>query len=479
MTINQNEKENVEYKLAESGNLPKSIWEDITSFSNADGGYIYFGIDDKGKIIGIEKNNRDRLMKDLTSYCLSTFNHKVYIEITSEEEIIKAYIPPAPAALRPIYSTSRGYPKGGKVRIGSSNVDLDDEWLRKFSIAARGGAELVIFNADYQKYFSNKYIRNYISIVKEKRGNVYKDLEVEEILIKLRAITQDKKITLFGLLAFCNQYGLQELTAPTVNIAITQYAGNSKVNPDDIEEVSVDDKEFSGNVVDQFVEAERFILSKLPIRSRVEGGGKRASYLAIPKVAIREILANAIAHRDYSTYSGRIQIDIYSDRIEFTNPGRSIIPIEQLEKAHPEARNPLLMNYLRDLDITEHRGRGIRTIKSSLRAAGLAEPKFENRHDWFIVTIYSSAFISDDNQMWLQQFKTHGLNERQLKALVYVKSNLSGINNSEYRDINNMNGVGDDRRTNFELNRLVKLDILQKVNENKLRRYVLFDKYYK
>ncbi|OGK38463.1 hypothetical protein A3F34_00180 [Candidatus Roizmanbacteria bacterium RIFCSPHIGHO2_12_FULL_44_10] len=471
-----NENENIEFKNAQNGELPQNIWECITAFSNADGGFIYFGVDSKGKVIGVEEDLRDRLMTNLTSYCLSAFNHKIYVEITSEGKIIKSFIPPAPAALRPIYSKSRGFPKGGKVRIGSSNVDLDDEWLRKFSIAARGGAELVTFNGDYHKYFDDEYIKNYLGIVKEKRGNVYKGLQVEEILTKLRAIVPNG-MTFFGLLAFSNTYGLQELTAPTVDIAITQYAGNSKVNPNDIEEVSVDDKEFVGNTVVQFSEAEKFILSKLPIRSRVEGGGKRARYLAIPKVAIREALANAIAHRDYSTYSGRIQIDIYSDRMEFTNPGRSIIPIDQLEKAHPEARNPLLMNYLRDLDITEHRGRGIRTIKSSLRAAGLAEPKFENRHDWFVVTIYSSAFINDDNQVWLKRFQAFALSEKQLKALVYIRSNLSGINNSEYRDINNMNDVGDDRRANIELNRLVKLNFIQKVNENKLRRYVLALKY--
>lgn len=473
----ENEKENVEFKTTANGELPSNIWETITAFSNADGGTIYFGVDNNGAVTGVPKQYRDSLMKNVVTYCKGTFNHKIYIDIACEDSIIKVFVPPAPAILRPVYSTSRGIPKGGKVRVGSSNVDLDDEWLRRFAIAAQGGAELVPFNVDYKQYFSMEYVDTYLEIVKKMRGDVYNSLSREEIMIKLRAITTPPGVTLYGLLAFSTAYGLQELTAPTVNIAITQYSGINKVNPNDVEEVSVDDREFNGNVVNQFNEAIKFILLKLPIRSRIEEGGKRASYLSIPEIAIRETLANAIVHRDYSTYKGRIQIDIYSDRIEFTNPGRSIIPIEQLEKAHPEARNPLLMNYLKDLKITEHRGRGIRTIRTSLKAAGLAEPNFENRHDWFVVTIYSSAFINDDSQVWLMKFREFGLTERQLKALVYIKNNLAGINNSEYRDINNMNEVRDDRKANLELNRLVFLGIAVKVNDNKLRRYVLAEKY--
>lgn len=85
-------------------------------------------------------------------------------------------------------------------------------------------------------------------------------------------------------------------------------AGTSKVNPEDTEKVNLDDKEFNGNVVSQFEGAFKLILSKLPVRSRIDPHGKRREHLVIPKVAIREALANAIVHRDYTTYSSRIDI---------------------------------------------------------------------------------------------------------------------------------------------------------------------------
>lgn len=474
MVDKQLESENIENKAVSGNTLPSDLWEVITAFSNADGGQILLGVENNGKRMGVSPEFLDKLQNDLLTLCSSGFNHRLYPSVNVDKDnVINVYIPPVPAQYRPIYSTSRGSPKGARVRVGTSNVQVDDEWMRRFAISARGGAELMPFKGDFNKYFDNNVIRRYLDIVLSKRGKVYEGLSTEEILIKLRAITEKKEITMFGLLAFSNATGLQELTAPTVNIAVTHYAGTSKINPDDIAEVSLDDREFSGNVVGQFEESLKFIESKLPVRSRIETSGKRSSYLAIPTLALRETLANSIVHRDYTTFGGRIQIDIYSDRIEFANPGRSLIPLELLETAHPETRNPLLMNYMRDLNITEHRGRGIRTIKGSLKAAGLAEPTFVHKHDWFVATIFSSAFIKDDDQIWLQRFQELKLNEHQLNALVYVRHNSNGISNSEYRNINNMINVRDDIRAKKELAKLAKLGLFNKVGENRYRRYVL------
>lgn len=467
------ERDNVENKLIEANELPHNMWETISAFSNMDGGMIHLGVDQKGNRIGVSPLYIDKLQSDVATLCSSGFNHKLYPEIAVDvDNVINIYIRPVPASLRPIFTPKRDMLKGGRVRIGSTNHKLDEEWIKRFAITARGGAELQELSGDYNNFFDMKMVDRYLKLVKEKRGNVYNKLTIQEILFKLRAITNNG-ITMFGLLAFSNQFGLQELTAPTVNIAVTHYIGTSKVNPEDTEEVNLDDKEFSGNVVSQFEGAFQFVLSKLPIRSRIDPEGKRREHLAIPKIAIRETLANAIVHRDYTTFSSRIQIDIYSDRVEFSNPGRSLVPLDEIETAHSETRNPLLMYYLRDFKITEQRARGIMTIKSSLKNAGLAEPNFEHRADWFVATIFNTAFIKGDDQIWLQNFAVFKLKERQLNALVYVRHNKTGITNEIYRDINNMINVRDDIRATKELARLTRLGLLIKQGENRYRRYII------
>lgn len=468
------ETDHEEFKTVSGRALPKDLWEPMSAFSNADGGIIHLGIRSDGKRLGVDKRYLDKLLSDVNSLCVSGFNHRLYPEIVVEEDnVVCVYIPPVPATLRPIYTPKRGMIKGGRIRIATSNMPLDEEYIKRFAIAARGGAELIEFSGDYHNYFDDRLIDTHLKRVKKKRGDVYKELTIDEILIKQRAVIDNGKFTLFGLLAYSKSNSLQELTSPSLNIAITQYQGTSKIDPQDASVVSIDDREFSGNVVSQFNFAFKFLLSKLSIQSRVNESGKRQEYLSIPRVAIREVLSNAIVHRDYTNYRGKVQIDIYTDRIEFANPGRSLIPLKQIDQAHSETRNPLLMNFLRDFKITEQRARGIRTIKNSLREAGLAEPSFVHRNDWFVATIYSSAFIRDDDQVWLQKFGSFKLNERQLKALVHLRYDAEGISNSEYRSRNNMHNVGDDIRAKKELKKMVDLGLVDPIGEKRYRRYVL------
>ncbi len=463
----------IENKTISTGQLPKDLWEVITAFSNADGGTINLGVLPDGTIQGVDPKFHDDLQKELQSLCKTGFNHALYPQIVvTPQNVIKVYIPPVPASFRPIYSQSRGL-AGCRVRIGSTNERVDDEWIRRFAIASQGGAEQTTFKVGYKDYLDLKSIDDYLEVIKAKRGDVYKSFNHEEILKKLRVLNDDGDLTMFGLLAFSNAFGLQELTATTTNIAVTQYAGTDKVNPADILEVSIDDKEFNGSVVTQFKEALKFILSKLPVRSRIGDEGRRVSYLAIPEVAVRETLANAVVHRDYTTFRSRIQVDIYADRVEFKNPGRSLVPIEKLETSHPQSRNPLLMSFLKDLDITEHRGRGIRTIRNSLRQAHLAEPFFANEHDWFTAIIYSSAFITEDDQAWLEKFVQYKLTEAQLNALVHAKHNPQGMTNQDFRKINVMGSVGDDVKAKKSLVKLVKMGLMTKTGVKKYTKYRL------
>ena len=103
----------VELKTASNNSLPKDIWEPISAFSNADGGSIYLGITPVGKIVGIQKDVLDKLSQDIISLCDGGFNYKIHPEIQFlENQVTQIYIPPAPSTMRPIYSKSRGLPKG-------------------------------------------------------------------------------------------------------------------------------------------------------------------------------------------------------------------------------------------------------------------------------------------------------------------------------------------------------------------------------
>lgn len=468
----------LEFKTSAGGKLPKDIWHTISAYANTNGGKIVFGITPEGTPINLSRTEIDQLQQEVSSLCSQAFSSTITPDIQYNEGILVIFIPPSPAQLRPVYKKSKGAGSGTYVREGSSNRQANDEMIRRFSIAARGGAETIEFdNVNYKDLFDDLFIIEYITLLNAKKSNMYQSFKNEEVLFKLRATNKLNNPTLFGLLAFGKDSAPQEVIAPTVKIVVTQYPGLSKVNEDDVFETYIDNREFYGNAKTQFDKAFTFLKSKLPVRGTIDSGGVRRDYFVIPDVAIREALANALAHRDYSTYSSPIQVDIFSDRIEIINPGRSLVPIEQLDKAPSATRNPLLMNYLKDYGITDQKARGIRTIKLSLKKAGLQAPDFANIDQSFKATLFASAFISQDDKNWLRQFGAFKLNERQQNALAHVKNNNDGISNSEYRDINSMNNVRDDKKANQELRQLVEKKILVTSGENRARRYVLNSSY--
>lgn len=472
------EDDTVEYKTASKGRIPTDIWEAVTAFANAEGGTIYFGVSPDNTPSPLTVAEIDAIQRDMIT-STSSYSYKVNFAINHKDGVVSVYVPPAPAAVRPVYSLKRGVPKGAKVRVGSANIQVDEEWMKRFAIAGQGGAESITYDdVDVDEVLDRTAVEDYVARINKRRNNVYRSYTVDQLSRKLRIVSKDRRVTLFGLLAFSKEAYLQDIVSPTVTIVVTQYPGTSKVG-DRGDETYLDNREFYGAVRRQFDDALLFIMSKIPVRGRVGGKGIRTDEYTIPEIVLREALANTIAHRDYSVFSSRIQVDIYQDRIEFINPGRSLVPIEDLENTPSVTRNPLLMNYLRETGVTEQLARGIRTIKHELRSAGLREPKFENIGNSFAAIIYHAAFIPRVDRDWLGQFGHMQLNERQRTALLKLKNDggTMNMNNKEYRDFNGMHRIGDDQTANRDLRKMVSLGILRKIGEKRATHYQIDDRY--
>ena len=470
------ESDTLEFKSCENGTLPKDTWESIVAFSNTDGGTILFGINPNGLILSLSNSILDKIQQDVASLCDGAFNHKVYPLISSHDGYITVRIDPLPAVMRPLYSKKRGVASGTFVRIGSTDQRATGEDIKRFAIAAQGGAKSISYKVPPKEILDATRIQDYIQFLNSKHNNMYQNFSDEEVLRKQRVITDNGMITLFGLLAFGKGYCPQEIIAPTVNIGLTHYPNADKVLGDAT--LTYDDnREFNGNVVEQFERAFAFIKSKLPVRGMIGADGRRQDYLVIPEVAIREALANAIVHRDYSILASRVQVDIYANRIETINPGRSLMPISELDTTQSMTRNPLTMNFLKELGYTEQKARGIRTIKQTIREAGLQAPEFENMSSSFKATLFTSAFVSAEDKVWLGSFRNFRLKDRQLNALVYMRNNINGISNGEYRGINNMDSVGDDKMANRELRKLVELGLASTSGKARFTKYVISERY--
>jgi ATP-dependent DNA helicase RecG len=115
----------------------------------------------------------------------------------------------------------------------------------------------------------------------------------------------------------------------------------------------------------------------------------RADRLCVPLDALREILINAVVHRDYSYSAGYVAIAVFDDRIEIQSYGRlpDGVTAEQLSKRHrSEPRNPLIAEAFHRTGAVEMRGRGVMRAIAECLAHGVPPPLFEERDRWIVVT---------------------------------------------------------------------------------------------
>ena len=138
---------------------------------------------------------------------------------------------------------------------------------------------------------------------------------------------------------------------------------------------SIASQDCTGTLIDQYNKAYEFILSRLNWSFTIKGKFREET-LEIPEVAIREILANAIIHRNYHIKSP-IKIAIYENRVEIFSPGSFPGPINQqnLTMGFTFLRNPAIAKVFRELGVIEMMGTGFITVFQSYKDANLKTPE--------------------------------------------------------------------------------------------------------
>ncbi|MBI5416467.1 DUF4062 domain-containing protein [Candidatus Poribacteria bacterium] len=176
----------------------------------------------------------------------------------------------------------------------------------------------------------------------------------------------------------------------------------------------------------------------------------------IPVFAVQEAIVNAVAHRNYHTNSS-VQVMVFLDRVEIWNSGTlpANLNIEDLKKPHASHPvNPLLTTVLYLADYIQQAGSGTLEMVKQCKSQGLPEPEFISIRNLEFKTILSRDIFTEDI---LRQL---GLNEKQLKAISYVKEK-GKITNEEYQKINYIKR----RIASYDLTELVEKNILERIGK--------------
>ncbi len=450
--------------------LPTDIWQTIAAFSNTHGGKLFLGVNDNGDAIGLTHTQLNKLQKDVSSLINDKFNAKPKAAISVTDDYIIVEVAELEAYNKPLYSKKVGIDKI-YIRQGSTNVLASDEEKRSLFAGASGGGENQVLEGAITELVDEAKLDDYISRTGLKDVTFQ---NLEEKLSKIKAV-RDSRLTIFGLVAFGKDEAIDD-KLHNIYIDFKIFPGTSKVDPNNLEVIYHDRKEFHGDLVQQYNLAFEYIKSKLPKEAILNRQtGLREERDILPEDALREALANSIAHRDYLLQGSCVNVDLYADRIEITNPGESLIAIEDLAKASSRARNPSLIEFLKAYHITDKTARGIPTIYQAARSRGLLDPKFENISGEFKATLYFSSPHSGQDENWVEKItKGKKLKNTQKNALVHIKNN-GPISNKQYCEINHMNSRNDDRQARRELSELLDNGLVIKEGNGAGTRYRLAD----
>ena len=148
---------------------------------------------------------------------------------------------------------------------------------------------------------------------------------------------------------------------------IVVYAGNSKVD------TKLDQESGKGYAVG-FRDLVQFVMSQLPQNEVVEGALRKQVKL-VPEITIRELVANALIHQDFSIGGMSVMIEVYGDRVEISNPGDPLVPVERFIDGY-QSRNERLADLMRRFAICEEKSSGIDKVIQAIEAFQLPAPDF-------------------------------------------------------------------------------------------------------
>ena len=139
-----------------------------------------------------------------------------------------------------------------------------------------------------------------------------------------------------------------------------------------------------------------YVMEQIPQREVIRGAVRQEVQL-LPADIVRELLANAMVHQDFALHGKEPRIEIYSNRIEFTNPGEPLVEVEDFIR-NDRARNPQLMEAMRRMKLCERRGSGIDQVIHSTELHQLRAPEFRRDSGETMVRVYGQAELGELNR---------------------------------------------------------------------------------
>lgn len=478
--LRKNGKDDETVEVKSWGRLPsskgsKSFWESLSAFANTNGGYILLGLsepdftpvegfDSQASIqfirAGLNPQDRDAQKVEPVPH------HEIHEMTVDGAEVVLVSVSPL-SVNGPCYYLPVGITNGSFKRVGDED--------RKLS-------HLEIYELQ-NRFVQTKTDRNpvpdsSIDDLNNQLAASFKQRLIESNsrslgtddnwLLRKNITTSNGELTIAGLLAL-GSYPQQFFPRVIIDVAVHPGLHKSPIGTS----IRFEDRKIcEGNLLEMVQEAMSAIKRNLRVRRVVEGlSGK--DVLEIPEEVLREALANAVLHRDYSELAQNeaIHVDIYKDRVEITSPGG--LPNgkrpESILDGYSEPRNRVLSRILMDIPWThkvqgvlaEGNGTGVPRMFNLMREAGLPVPNFKIDISSVTVELSRHGLLDAQTSEWLVEKLGSDFSNTQGIALVLAKE-LGAVTS---RDLRNQTGHDSEDMRSL-LDALVDRGVLNQNSQN-------------
>lgn len=422
------------------------IKKEIIAFANCEGGTVYVGVADDGKVLGVENADEcalqiSNMVRDAVKPDVTMFIHYETLECDGKA-VVAVNI--QRGTNRPYYLAKKGLrPEGVYVRQGYSSVPATDTAIRQMIKETDGDSfenmrsinQALTFEATKKEF--------------EKRNVVFGQPQMQT----LKIVSADGIYTNLGLL-------LSEQCLHTIKAAVFEGINQN---------VFKDRREFSGSLMQQLNDVYDYIdfhnQTHATFRKLL-----RIDTRDYPEVAVREALLNTLVHRDYSFRASTL-ISIYDDRIEFVSIGGLLpgLELDDLMMGVSVCRNPHLANVFYRLQLIEAYGTGMKKIMGAY-ANALVQPKIKTTNNAFKIILPNVNFTPkaaevhkdfekaadlalDSNEEKVLQFLREHLmiTRKETQTLLEVSQSTAGRILKAMVDSGRIKQIGGSRTTRYEL----------------------------
>ena len=338
------------------GSLPKTV----IAFANDAGGEIYIGVRDNPRgVVGLPEDKLVELEEQISNIiyncCYPTIIPDISFLTVEDKYLIKIII--YRGNMPPYYLKEKGKTNGTYIRVGSANRLADASMIEELERKKRN----ISFDSEpaFDKPAAELDINEFKSFFHEKTGE---ELNTQS-LKKLELIKEYQGIfyPTNALILFSDD----ELRNSHFYFAKVECARFKGIGTEEF----IDQKSIRCNIALQAEEAYNFVLRHIDKGAFVEGVYTQSRW-EYPVKALREVIRNAIVHRDYSLAGKDIKVAIYDDMVEVTSPGLlpPSIDYDAMEDRQSDARNRLIAPVFKLLGIIDQWGNGLKLIADELKA---------------------------------------------------------------------------------------------------------------